>query len=201
MAANSCAFWLNRGMGLACCAPSKPHQSVQPPTPRKAPKTPGARTQVEQEKLEYLARTSSKQFVTLQWVQRLVVENSRTGVIDIQAPILSRVFQEFSIGIVHFVDAQKLSTVPFPFPFAQALWALLAIFSLFVIPFICASGMGMYRASAYTFVIVFVFWAVHHISVEIELPFGDDPNDLPLVTMNRRFNKRLERLCACRCPE
>lgn len=37
--------------------------------------------------------------VLLQWVQRLIVENSRNGVLDIPAPILSRVFQDYDSGL------------------------------------------------------------------------------------------------------
>lgn len=50
------------------------------------------------------------------------------------------------------------------------------------------------QAAVYTFLIVFVFWAVHYIAVEIEMPFGRRPNDLPLGDVNRRFNRVLERL-------
>jgi len=107
---------------------------------------------------------------------------------------LSRVFQEFSIGIVHFIDANKISTVPFPFEFAQMVWIMLVFCSLVPVPLLCAIGMGAAKAACYTFGIVFVFWSVHFIAVEIELPFGDDPNDLPLDKVNHRFNKVLQRL-------
>lgn len=143
----------------------------------------------------YLQSTSAKHYVALQWIQRLVVENSRNGVLDVSGPILSRVFQEFSIGIVHFIDAKKLQAVPFPFEFAQMVWIMLVFFSVIPVPLICAVGMDEYKAAMYTFMIVFVFWSVHHIAVEIEMPFGDDPNDLPLDKINRKFNKVLLRFC------
>jgi len=144
--------------------------------------------------IEYLEETSAKQNVVLQWVQRLVVENSRNHVLDIAPPILSRVFQEFSIGIVHFIDATKISSTPFPFAFAQMVWLMLCFFSVLTVPMICAVGMDSYKASIYTFFIVFVFWSLHYIAVEIEMPFGEDLNDLPMEAINRRFNKVLERL-------
>lgn len=127
--------------------------------------------------------------------RRLVVENSRSGVLDIAAPILSRVFQELSIGIVHFVDAKKLTAVPFPFQFAQMVVIMLVFFSVATVPLICAVGISnVFRAAVYTFLIVFVFWSVHYIAVEIEHPFGEDPNDLPLEGLNHRFNRVLLRL-------
>jgi len=144
--------------------------------------------------IKHLEGTSSRQNIALQWVQRLIIENSRSGVIDVAAPILSRVFQEFSIGYVHFTDANKITTVPFPFVMAQMVWMTLAFFSVLPLPMMCAAAMDPYRAAAYTFSVVFVFWSVHHIAVEIELPFGDDENDLPLDEVNHRFNVTLQRL-------
>jgi len=150
---------------------------------------------IEEECLEYLDTTSGKAIVVLQWLQRLVVEKKRAGVIDVEPPILSRVFQELSTGIVHFVDARKLTDVPFPFQFAQMVVIMLVFFSTLPIPLICAMGVkSSAKAAIYTFLIVFVFWSVHYIAVEIEHPFGEDANDLPLEVLNRRFNKVLLRL-------
>lgn len=57
------------------------------------------------------------------------------------------------------------------------------------------------EAATYTFFIVFIFWSLHYIAVEIEMPFGDDANDLPLSAINRRFNKVLTRLLDTRSQE
>jgi len=150
---------------------------------------------IDQDCLDYLNTVSGKAIVVLQWLQRLVVEKKRAGIIDIEPPILSRVFQEFSIGIVHFIDARKLTDVPFPFQFAQMVVIMLAFFSTLPVPLICAIGVrNAPKAGIYTFLIVFVFWSVHYIAVEIEHPFGEDANDLPLEVLNRRFNKVLLRL-------
>lgn len=146
------------------------------------------------ESIASLEGNSSKINVLLQWIQRLVVESSRNGVLDIAPPILSRVFQELSLGFVHFVDTKKLSEVPFPFQFAQMVWVMLVFFSIAVVPWICAGNMIVYKAVVYTFLIVFSFWAIHHTSVEIEQPFDGDVNDLPLEDICRKFNKTLERL-------
>mmetsp|Transcript_109623 Transcript_109623/g.306528 ORF Transcript_109623/g.306528 Transcript_109623/m.306528 type:complete len:520 (-) Transcript_109623:528-2087(-) len=156
---------------------------------------------VDPKTLAYLDTTSAKENVLLQWVQRLIVEGWRTSVIDIPAPILTRVFQEFSIGHVHVIDARKIAKTPFPFAFAQMVWLMLAFFSILPVPMICAVGMDSSKAAVYTFLIVFVFWSVHHIAVEIEMPFGDDPNDLPLDDINHRFNKVLERLLEMRAQQ
>lgn len=129
---------------------------------------------------------------------RLVVEGARSGVLDIAPPILSRVFQEFSIGIVHFIDARKIASVPFPYVFAQMVWILLAFFGVVPVPFVCAAGLDEVKAAIYTFLVVFVFWSAHHIAVELEMPFGTDANDLPLEQVNYKFNRVLQRLLESR---
>merc|ERR1740121_3571480 len=53
------------------------------------------------------------------WIQALIVENIKTGVLSIPPPLLSRSFQEYANGMVQFHDACKISTCPFPFPYAQ----------------------------------------------------------------------------------
>lgn len=151
--------------------------------------------------LVHLDMTSARQYVALQWIQRLVVENARTGVIDIQPPILSRVFQELSIGIVHFIDAHKVAVVPYPFAFAQILWWMLIAISIVLIPLVCAVSADAPMASVYTFLVVFVYWSVYYTAVEIERPFGKAENHLPLDKLNKRFNSVLSRLLEAKAQQ
>merc|ERR1719424_2084041 len=47
------------------------------------------------------------------------------------------------------------------------------------------------NACAACFTVVFSFWTVNYIALELEMPFGDDPNDLPLLDMQKDFNASL----------
>eukprot|EP00429_Kryptoperidinium_foliaceum_P071863 CAMPEP_0176063368 /NCGR_PEP_ID=MMETSP0120_2-20121206/31604_1 /TAXON_ID=160619 /ORGANISM="Kryptoperidinium foliaceum, Strain CCMP 1326" /LENGTH=471 /DNA_ID=CAMNT_0017396941 /DNA_START=58 /DNA_END=1473 /DNA_ORIENTATION=- len=149
---------------------------------------------IDPEKIAWLRGAPSKQQVAMQWVQKHIVEGHRRKTIDIEPPIVSRVFQEFSNGIVHISEAKKLTTVPMPFAFAQMAWIMLVAFSAVGIPGGLAVTLPASRAVAYTFLIVFSMWSVHLMSVEIELPFGDDPNDLPLQRICVDFNLSLAAL-------
>eukprot|EP00428_Durinskia_dybowskii_P034570 CAMPEP_0170272918 /NCGR_PEP_ID=MMETSP0116_2-20130129/36419_1 /TAXON_ID=400756 /ORGANISM="Durinskia baltica, Strain CSIRO CS-38" /LENGTH=342 /DNA_ID=CAMNT_0010524141 /DNA_START=6 /DNA_END=1032 /DNA_ORIENTATION=- len=149
---------------------------------------------IDPECMEYLRTKEMRRKIILQWIQRLVVDHSRRGTIDIAPPILSRVFQEFSIGIVNIIDANKLRTVKIPFHFAQMVWLIISFFSVGPMPLVCAAYLSLWKATVYDFVCVFIFWAVHFIAVEMEEPFGPDPNDLPLGDMLDRFNGALAAL-------
>lgn len=147
---------------------------------------------MEDSALKYLASMSEqKTEVILQWIQRLVVEGMRSGVLDVPPPVLSRVFQELSRGIVSVVNAQKIMDTLFPFPYAQMI-TLLLLSTTFFTPFInCLLVTSRYWASATTFMTVFAFWSINYIAAEIELPFGDDPNDLPIRNLMHQMNKNL----------
>jgi len=132
--------------------------------------------------------------VILQWIQRAIVDNMGTGVLPIAPPILSRVFNELANGVVSVSAARKINELPFPFHYAQMLAIMLLVYTLGV-P--CAAGYVMeswWGAAGSTFLNVFVLWAVNYLAVEIESPFGDDTNDLPIHEEMDRMNQLLRML-------
>merc|ERR1719272_298801 len=48
-----------------------------------------------------------------------------------------------------------------------------------------------YMVGILSFAVVFCFWSINYIGVELEMPFGDDDNDLPLHGMMRDMNESL----------
>mmetsp|Transcript_23361 Transcript_23361/g.53869 ORF Transcript_23361/g.53869 Transcript_23361/m.53869 type:complete len:645 (+) Transcript_23361:102-2036(+) len=126
-----------------------------------------------------------------EWIQMIVVENIQTGVLSIPPPILSRAFQEVANGMVQFHEAFKISTIPFPFPYAQTCDCLLVIHWI-VVPFVTSAWvMKPYWAGIFAFVQVFILWALNFIATEIENPFGQDPNDISGCQMQDEMNKQL----------
>merc|ERR1711879_577484 len=90
---------------------------------------------IDEATLLAIQHSDAKVELIFRWVQQLVVANMKTGVLSIPAPILSRSFQEIATGMVHFHDAMKISTVPFPFPYAQTCDCLL-LMHWFIVPFV-----------------------------------------------------------------
>merc|ERR1719162_1993888 len=59
-------------------------------------------------------------------------------------------------------------------------------------PLICATTIQTpYWAGMSAFVIISAFWSINYIAVELEMPFGDDLNDLPIYEMQRDMNQSL----------
>jgi len=124
-------------------------------------------------------------------IQVLITHNLRIGVLDIPPPILSRVYQTLSRGFVNLLNAVKIKDTNFPFPWAQMIYLLLVIHSLFT-PLIVTSFTSSYQwAIPVTFLPVFGMFALNQVAAQLEMPFGTDDNDLPLTHFQWEFNRSL----------
>ena len=92
--------------------------------------------------------------------------------------------------------ARKFTEVPFPFPYAQLVLALLVIFALTAPVVIVAWVEDAAAGVILTFVAVWGYFAIHEVNRELEDPFLHGPNDLPLPTLQADLNNRLQSLDA-----
>lgn len=128
------------------------------------------------------------------WIEMTIVDALSTGVMSIPPPILSRVFQELANGMVALYDAKRLADTPFPFPYAQTCDCLLVIHWI-VSPFVHSQWVTYpWWAAVFSFAQVFIFWALNFIAVEIEMPFGNDSNDIDCDSMQEEMNHNLRLL-------
>jgi hypothetical protein len=104
------------------------------------------------------------------------------------------VFQEYSRGIVHANDVRKIAEVPFPFPFMQMLQLMLVLMSVATPMVMSISCASIWWGAAWTFVSVLVSWCMNFVASEIEQPFGEDFNDLPISSYMDEMNTSLKQL-------
>lgn len=94
--------------------------------------------------------------------------------------------------ITAFNGADKVRNVPLPFPYAQLLVILLSIYC-FTMPFVFV---GYYHSIVPQLfcctMITLIFFGINAVGVEIEDPFGDDANDLPVDGMVKKLWEDLE---------
>lgn len=133
----------------------------------------------------------SRSDLVMQWILRLVVDNIRTGVLVAPPPVLGRALNELSNGMFARRRAMVLAFTPFPFPYAQMTTVLLLVHWLFTPVMMCLWTGNLVFAACFTFISVFGFWCIQYIAVEIEQPFGDDVNDLPIKEMQNDMNHGL----------
>lgn len=128
------------------------------------------------------------------WIQKLIVHGISSQVLAIPPPILSRAFNELANGMSAMESAMKVSTIPFPFPYAQVCDALL-FFHWLCIPWVVATAQWVSDPSwafILTFLQTFVLWALNFIAKELEQPFGTDPNDIDGHALQVEMNSRLQ---------
>lgn len=145
---------------------------------------------LDKESLAALMRCECKIEMIYSWIQCLLVEHL-DSVLVIPTPLLTRVFQELSNGMVHFHGATKLSCIPFPYPYIQACEWLLIIHWVFC-PIVMSQWVYHWPwAFAFTFIQVFILWALAYIAKQIENPFGHDSTDLDRRQMQVDMNSSL----------
>lgn len=126
--------------------------------------------------------------VILDLLQTSIVVNFDNGILNIPAPILSRVFQTLSRGFVNLLNAQKIAVTRFPFPFAHLIATTLLIVTA-VTPFYMATVVeSKIWAPLFTFIPIFGLTSLNLIAIELEMPFGQDTNDLPIHLFQDRIN-------------
>ncbi|CAE8655278.1 unnamed protein product, partial [Polarella glacialis] len=141
--------------------------------------------------MNFLRSFANPQEVVTNWIQRMIVEAVDSGTIDISAPVLSRTFQELGNGLISLNNARKIKDVQFPFPYAQMISCMLFVHWL-VTPILAAHQIGNSAwAGAMSFSVTISFWSLFYIALEIDQPFGEDANDLPIHEMQQEWNNSL----------
>jgi len=156
----------------------------------------------DHERLDFIQNCHDSCEVTLQWIQQLIVDANGKETIKVAPPILSRVYNQLGNGIVKVTAARKIARYPPPFPLTQMI-SIMLFFHCFMTALLCASAVkNVIWAWALTFVVIMSYMSINYIATELEMPYGTDANDLPLIDMQREFNESLKQLMhpSCQLP-
>lgn len=105
------------------------------------------------------------------------------------APIVSRIYQVISDANLHFTDAIKIATTPFPFPYAQLLTFSLVIFTFSFGFFIEEIVEGVWVGRAVTVVSVWTYLTFNEVARELEEVWGN--GGINVEEEAERFCRRL----------
>jgi len=150
-------------------------------------------TGIDPESLQMLATLNpgSRVDIVSQWISNLIVDGISSGVMCVPPPILSRTFQELEKCSVEVEQLQQLLSVPFPFPYAQASWILLSMFSVYTPLVMVWNNDSVAVSFLSTFICLIGMYSVEMIADQLDNPFGSDANDLPLIEYQMAMNKSL----------
>jgi predicted membrane chloride channel (bestrophin family) len=126
------------------------------------------------------------------WLSELIMREHLSGALGkIGPPIISRVAQFLGDGMLYYNQARKIMYVPFPFPTAQ-IAAFFIIVMTFTVPLLSEQYVSdTWLGALLTFLIVACLAGLHEVARELENPFRNVPNDLPLCTFQAFYNEAL----------
>mmetsp|Transcript_98009 Transcript_98009/g.184241 ORF Transcript_98009/g.184241 Transcript_98009/m.184241 type:complete len:539 (+) Transcript_98009:130-1746(+) len=125
------------------------------------------------------------------WIIQGIILEIRAKTLDTPPPIVTRVFQELSNGMLGFSQAHKVAMVPFPFPFAQMVSCLLVFFYI-VFPFyVDAFTQNIIVTPLISTLVPICYNGLNCLAIELEEPFGCDHNDVDIEVRHEEFNKML----------
>eukprot|EP00415_Alexandrium_ostenfeldii_P001485 UN1485 len=129
--------------------------------------------------------------LVFQWIQAHIIKNVDSGLLNVPSPLLTRVFQNLGNGLINYNSAQQVVIWPFPFAYAQ-MNSILVFLHTVITPIVVGSWTdSVWSCALFTAISVCCMVGLDLIAIELENPFGDDANDLPVVEMQNVFNKDL----------
>jgi len=133
-------------------------------------------------------------FMIFTWIQDTLIRRQNMGGLAVPPPVSTRMFQEMSNGMLGFNNANKIHNTPFPFPYAQLITVALLILTATSAFIMDAYVNSAFWAALFSFLAVAGYMAINEVAIELEDPFGDDANDLPMDEYQLHFNDRLRPL-------
>merc|ERR1712048_988150 len=119
------------------------------------------------------------------WIMFDLAEASHD--LDVAPPLQTRMYQEFSSGMVGYVNALEITDVPFPFPYAQLCALLVIVFACFIPIYMACFTQSLIAGPILTFVVFETFWCINEVAKDLENPFGWSLNDIQLDDFHSRF--------------
>jgi len=126
-----------------------------------------------------------------QMLQGLVVETMREQVMKTPAPIVSRVFQEMSSGMLKFHEAVKLSRYPMPLHYRLIASVLLSIYTVVTPLEYAAWSTDPFVGPLFAFVLTFSIWFMQGVCALLEHPFTYGAGVVDLQDIHHTLNMRL----------
>lgn len=152
----------------------------------------GQLTEKGRRECQLLLEANKRPPVVMSWISELCVQRFQQGGIVALPPVFARMFQQMSEAMLGYADALKIVMTPIPFPYSQMNGFVLYLFGL-TWPIMCAVMVPMLSwAAAISFLVVLAFFSIDAIATELQDPFGNDNNDLPLMEIMQKFEYEVE---------
>lgn len=146
---------------------------------------------IEEDSRRALVDSDRKAEVVFHWIQQLIFKDFVIGPLKMPPPLVGTAFSRLSSGMARYQDADRLSYVPFPFPYAQTIALLLFVHGIMCPLFMVSVTSWPSVTGFMTLLQVFTVYTLDQVAIEIELPFNGDANDIDLYEVQTIMNHRL----------
>jgi len=150
---------------------------------------------ISQNELLFLSRSkgsSAKVQLAWSWFTEFMTREDLAGSFGgIGSPIISNIHASLSEGMVHYNHCRKIMFMPFPFPHAQ-ISAAFIIAIMVIVPILSQEYVNStILGGVITFLSVTCLAGLHEVARELENPFDNVPNEIPLTVLQAMFNDAL----------
>lgn len=147
--------------------------------------------------LERAKGPSAKVNLAANWLIEFIQREQLEGSLgEVGPPIISRIHQFLSDGMISYNHARKTMFIPFPLPHAQ-ISAMFVLNIILAVPLLMVEHVeAIYTGAILTFLTITCLAGLHAVAKELENPFRNVPNEIPLVTLQAIFNEGLVSLFA-----
>jgi predicted membrane chloride channel (bestrophin family) len=126
------------------------------------------------------------------WMSEFIAREHLSGSQGaVGSPIISQTMKLMGNGMANYAQARKIMFVPFPYPSAQIsaffVWVIVAAIPLVLEHYTFAIWLG----ALMTFFSVTCLVGLHEVARELENPFRNVPNDIPVCTLQAQMNESL----------
>ncbi|MBX7083886.1 MAG: hypothetical protein K1X88_32045 [Nannocystaceae bacterium] len=131
--------------------------------------------------------------VVMTWLSARLVQAQRDGHLD--AEQLRAIDGNLGALVAALGGCERIRRTPVPFAYAQHIKIFVVLFC-YTVPFAMAESLQAYAPVAAA-VLAFALFGIDEIGVEIEDPFGTDPNDLPMERIGETVEGSLRDIVEC----
>eukprot|EP00579_Thalassiosira_antarctica_P025601 CAMPEP_0202002150 /NCGR_PEP_ID=MMETSP0905-20130828/8063_1 /ASSEMBLY_ACC=CAM_ASM_000554 /TAXON_ID=420261 /ORGANISM="Thalassiosira antarctica, Strain CCMP982" /LENGTH=606 /DNA_ID=CAMNT_0048558977 /DNA_START=164 /DNA_END=1984 /DNA_ORIENTATION=+ len=134
----------------------------------------------------------AKAQLALGWLTEFLIREHLQGSLgEVHAAVLSSLMRSLSDGMLFYNQARQIMYIPFPFPHAQ-LSAFFTVLMVVAVPFLMDQYTNvLWIGSLISFLTVTCLVGLHEVARELENPFRNVPNEIPLCTLQAVYNEAL----------
>lgn len=115
-----------------------------------------------------------------QWLTEGLILADWEGLLTLPQTLAAQAHTRIAEGLQAYDEAYTLAAIPYPFPIAQVTNMLMLFLAMMMPIMIEKFTQAWILTPLMSFMMTLAFWSLNKVALELEKPFGDGVNDLPM---------------------